>query len=123
MQLLVFTNSFSQHKVTHCRCCVFVRMVLQQSNHQQRFKELTISQTCITLNILASIKCFIITTNYSQYFTATILEWKHLLKPDKYKDVIIDSLKFLVKRKTCRSKCLCTYEQPHTFDMANPKWL
>ena len=40
-----------------------------------------------------------ITTHYSQYFTATILEWKHLLKPDKYKDVIIDSLKFLVKEK------------------------
>ena len=30
-----------------------------------------------------------------QFFTATILEWKHLLKPDKYKDVIIKSLKFL----------------------------
>ncbi|MEJ7829781.1 MAG: hypothetical protein WKF91_16345, partial [Segetibacter sp.] len=31
------------------------------------------------------------------YFTATILEWKHLLKQDKYKDVIISSLEFLVK--------------------------
>ena len=32
-----------------------------------------------------------------QFFTATILEWKHLLKPDKYKDIIIESLKFLSK--------------------------
>ncbi len=27
------------------------------------------------------------------------MEWQHLLKPDKYKDVIIDSLRFLVKEK------------------------
>jgi hypothetical protein len=34
---------------------------------------------------------------YVQFFTATILEWKHLLKPDKYKQLILDSLKFLVE--------------------------
>ena len=34
-----------------------------------------------------------------QFYTATILEWKYLLKPDKYKDVIIESLQFLVKHK------------------------
>lgn len=33
------------------------------------------------------------------FFTATILEWKHLLKPDKYKTIIIESLKFLVENK------------------------
>ena len=33
------------------------------------------------------------------FFTATILEWKHLLRPDKYKQVIIDSLRFLVEQK------------------------
>ena len=33
---------------------------------------------------------------YLQFFTATILEWKHLLKPDKYKQLILDSLRFLV---------------------------
>ncbi|MBX7046280.1 MAG: transposase [Ignavibacteria bacterium] len=31
------------------------------------------------------------------FFTATILEWKHLLVKDKYKDIIIESLKFLHK--------------------------
>ncbi len=34
-----------------------------------------------------------------QYFTATILDWHHLLKSDKYKDIIIQSLQFLVKEK------------------------
>jgi len=34
-----------------------------------------------------------------QFYTATILEWKYLLKPDKYKDVIIESLQFLVTKK------------------------
>jgi putative transposase len=41
-------------------------------------------------------------TEYPQYFTATNLDpiaigWKKLLKPDKYKDIIINSLSFLVK--------------------------
>jgi len=40
-----------------------------------------------------------IITEYSNYFTATNLEWKHLLKPDKYKNIIIDSLRFLVEDK------------------------
>ncbi|MFN0048729.1 MAG: transposase [Cytophagales bacterium] len=37
--------------------------------------------------------------SFLQFFTATIHEWKHLLKPDKYKIVIADSLKFLVDNK------------------------
>jgi hypothetical protein len=39
---------------------------------------------------------------YVQFFTATILEWKHLLKPDKYKQIILDSLKFLVEQKRAK---------------------
>lgn len=35
--------------------------------------------------------------HHAQFFTATILEWKHLLKNDVYKDIIIDSLKYIVK--------------------------
>ena len=38
-------------------------------------------------------------TIWPQFFTATILNWKHLLKDDKYKDIIIGSLKFLVDDK------------------------
>jgi len=37
-----------------------------------------------------------IVTEWPQYFTATNLEWKKLLQPDKYKDIIIDSFRFLV---------------------------
>lgn len=33
------------------------------------------------------------------FFTASILEWKYLLKPDKYKNIIIKSLKFLAENK------------------------
>src|SRR5215216_5019 len=36
---------------------------------------------------------------YVQFFTATILEWKHLLKQDKYKQIILNSLRFLVEQK------------------------
>ena len=36
---------------------------------------------------------------HPQYFTATILNWKHLSKPDKYKEVIMESLRFLVEEK------------------------
>jgi len=36
---------------------------------------------------------------WPQFYTATILEWKPLLKQDKYKDLIIESLRFLVTDK------------------------
>jgi REP element-mobilizing transposase RayT len=39
------------------------------------------------------------TEHHPQFFTATILEWKHLLKDDKYKEVILDSLRFLVNEQ------------------------
>jgi hypothetical protein len=35
----------------------------------------------------------------ASFFTATILEWKHLLKQDKYKDIVVDSISYLVKCK------------------------
>src|SRR5438552_1277965 len=38
-------------------------------------------------------------SNPVKFFTATILDWKPLLKPDKYKLIITDSLRFLVKNK------------------------
>jgi spore coat polysaccharide biosynthesis predicted glycosyltransferase SpsG len=37
-----------------------------------------------------------------QFFTATILEWKKLSKPEKYKDIIISSLQFLVENNRVR---------------------
>ena len=37
--------------------------------------------------------------HYAQFFTATILEWKHLLKPEKYKQLIAESLGFLVRER------------------------
>jgi putative transposase len=36
---------------------------------------------------------------WPQFYTATILEWKPLLKPAKYKDVIIQSLQYLTTNK------------------------
>ena len=37
--------------------------------------------------------------NPIKFFTATINTWKHLLQPDKYKILITESLKFLVRDK------------------------
>ena len=36
---------------------------------------------------------------YPQFFTATILKWRRLLAPEKYKFIIIESLKFLVENE------------------------
>ena len=33
---------------------------------------------------------------YTRFFTATILEWKHLLADNAFKDIIISSFQFLV---------------------------
>ena len=38
--------------------------------------------------------------HHPQFFTATILEWKHLLKEDEFKDIIIKSLQFLINEKS-----------------------
>ena len=38
------------------------------------------------------------TQHYPDFFTATILQWKHLLKKDKYKDIILSSLEFLAEQ-------------------------
>ncbi|MGN7784735.1 transposase [Niabella sp. 22666] len=38
-------------------------------------------------------------TEYPQFFTATNLEWKPLLGSDKYKKLVLDSLRFLVVNK------------------------
>ena len=37
--------------------------------------------------------------NWPQFYTATIQGWKHLLKEDKYKNVIVNALQFLVENK------------------------
>jgi putative transposase len=37
---------------------------------------------------------------HPQFFTATILEWKPLLKEDAFKNIIIDSLRFLKNEKS-----------------------
>lgn len=37
---------------------------------------------------------------HPQFFTATILQWKPLLKEDSFKDIIIDSLRFLKNEKS-----------------------
>ena len=36
---------------------------------------------------------------WPQFYTATIYKWQHLLSKDRHKDIIVDSLKFLVKGK------------------------
>jgi putative transposase len=36
-------------------------------------------------------------TEWPQFYTATILNWQHLLKGDKYKNIIVESLQFCVK--------------------------
>lgn len=40
-----------------------------------------------------------IITEYPHFFTATNLEWKKLLTEDRYKDIVIESMRFLVKDK------------------------
>jgi hypothetical protein len=40
-----------------------------------------------------------IITEYLQFFIATILEWKKLLKPDKYEDIVVYNFNFLVESK------------------------
>ncbi len=38
---------------------------------------------------------------HAEFLTATILNWQHLLQDDQYKQIIIDSLAWLVEEKRC----------------------
>lgn len=38
-------------------------------------------------------------TEWPQFFTATILDWKPLLQQDNYKGIIIDALRFAIKER------------------------
>ena len=42
---------------------------------------------------------------WPQFFTATIQEWKHLLKENNYKNIIVDSLKFTVQQRLPTGMC------------------
>ena len=37
--------------------------------------------------------------NQIYFYTATILDWKHLLHPDKFKQIILDSITHLIKKE------------------------
>jgi REP element-mobilizing transposase RayT len=94
-----FCERFAGETPAHllgCSCCRLRGLAITNNSLAMLYK--TIEWLSSDSNNLAQ-KHFSITPHHPQYFTATILEWKHLLKPDKYKDVIIDSLKFLVKEK------------------------
>ena len=40
--------------------------------------------------------------NNFYFFTATVLNWKHILKPDKFKDILVESFKYHVEKKLLR---------------------
>ena len=42
---------------------------------------------------------------HPHFFTATILGWQHLLQPEKYKNIIINSLRFLVTNNRVTIYC------------------
>ena len=41
----------------------------------------------------------IIAKEHAEFLTVTCLEWAHVLKEDRFKDIVIDSLRFLSKEK------------------------
>ena len=77
---------FSRCSLAHSRCCVFSPTTVAWP-----------CENCTTFFILTAMAG--LTEYYSQFFTATILEWKQLLKKDRYKDIIVSSLQFLVQNK------------------------
>jgi putative transposase len=44
---------------------------------------------------------------YPDFFTATCLEWNHLLEDDSIKDIIVDSMRFLAQEKRVNIFTFC----------------
>jgi hypothetical protein len=51
------------------------------------------------------------------FWTATIHNWRKLLLKDDYKEIIIDSLKYLVSNNLC----FCNYAKSRTFHLENDR--
>ena len=58
---------------------------------------------------------------YPQFFTATILEWKHLLVLDSMKQTIISSLQYLVNEGRVEI-WICIDAKSYSSTIANSGW-
>jgi|SRR5665213_746545 len=65
----------------------------------------------------------------SQFFTATIYQWNHLLANDHHKDIIVESLRFLVTGERIELNAFVIMSNPrltgragYSFDMATFDW-
>lgn len=59
---------------------------------------------------------------HPQFFTATILEWKHLLKEDAFKDIVINRLRFFKKERSIVIYGFVDHAKSHPLNMANTGW-
>ncbi len=88
-------------RIPHPRhCCVFSPTI--STPHYSKFENAKYPPTinCIVLFFPKNIMEF--PENWPCFFTATNLNWLPLLLPDMYKDVIINSLTFLVKQQRAK---------------------
>lgn len=46
-------------------------------------------------------------TTFTEFLTITILEWKMLLKPNKYKDLIVDSFSYFKRENRAKIYAFC----------------
>jgi hypothetical protein len=60
-------------------------------------------------------------TEHPHFFAATILEWKKLLVQDKYKHIIVESLRYLATNNRIFVFGFVVM-QPHTCYLANERW-
>ncbi len=58
-------------------------------------------------------------TEWPYFFTTTVLDWKPLLSDDKAKEILIDSLRFLVKGKRIKLTAFILMNT-HIHDMWQP---
>ena len=72
------------------RCWVLCQVLVRWLHQQHRSKGSAISTKLDMAHII---------TEHPPFFTATILEWKKLLQLEKYKNIIISSMQFLVQDK------------------------
>ena|SRR5258705_13862649 len=61
------------------------------------YQRISTMRSKIKLDYLQSMADYI--TEYCHFFTATNLEWKNLLLRDKYKDIVIEGMRHIVKNK------------------------
>lgn len=60
---------------------------------------------------------------HTEFLTATVYNWMHLLATDNFKNILLDSFQWLVKNKKCSINAFCSDAKSYPSALENFRWI